>query len=195
MPPAGWSVPPRPQPWYPQHQPGSVPAPTPMGLPQQPLFPIHNVRLPVSPATLPGHQLSLPITPPGMPTAISQPLFPVAPNSNTSAQSSPFSAPTPPMSFSVSSLEMNSAEVHVGGSTLPINSYQSPEIPGLCFHPDLFQEILTCYLSVFSDWNWSGFGQKEMQLAYIPFVLTYFVEIAERVWHARFTYILRKYIK
>ncbi|KAK4440373.1 protein SUPPRESSOR OF FRI 4 [Sesamum alatum] len=46
VPPAGWQVPPRPQPWYPQHPAVSVPPPGQAGLPQQPLFPVHNVRPP-----------------------------------------------------------------------------------------------------------------------------------------------------
>ncbi|XP_009619092.1 protein SUPPRESSOR OF FRI 4 isoform X1 [Nicotiana tomentosiformis] len=93
MPPAGWPVPPRPQPWYPQYPAVSVPPPAPMGLPQQPLFPVQNVRPPmpaIAPPTLVG--------PPGLPASntpvpVSQPLFPVVPNNNNLAQSSPFSAP------------------------------------------------------------------------------------------------------
>ncbi|KAF3637616.1 Protein SUPPRESSOR OF FRI 4 [Capsicum annuum] len=95
MPPAGWPVPPRP--WYPQYPPGSVPPPAPMSLPQQPLFPVQNVRPPM-PATAPPTL----VAPPGIPAPpvpVSQPLFPVVPNNNNLAQSSPFSPP--PMSMSV----------------------------------------------------------------------------------------------
>ncbi|KAK4360864.1 hypothetical protein RND71_019816 [Anisodus tanguticus] len=90
MPPAGWPVPPRPLPWYPQYPAGSVP---PMGLPQQPLFPVQNVRPPMPATARPTHA-----APPGLPAStppvpVSQPLFPVVPNNNHLAQSSPFSAP------------------------------------------------------------------------------------------------------
>ncbi|XP_060191684.1 protein SUPPRESSOR OF FRI 4 isoform X3 [Lycium barbarum] len=93
MPPAGWPVPPRHPPWYPQYPAGSVPPAAPMGLPQQPLFPVQNVRPPM-PATAPPTL----VAPPGLPTStppvsVSQPLFPVVPNNNNLAQSSPFSAP------------------------------------------------------------------------------------------------------
>ncbi|XP_070025210.1 protein SUPPRESSOR OF FRI 4-like isoform X3 [Nicotiana sylvestris] len=93
MPPAGWPVPPRPQPWYPQYPAVSVPPPAPMGLPQQPLFPVQNVRPPmpaIAPPTL--------VSPPGLPASnppvpVSQPLFPVVPNNNHLSQSSPFLPP------------------------------------------------------------------------------------------------------
>ncbi|PIN17245.1 Zn finger protein [Handroanthus impetiginosus] len=134
VPPAGWQVPPRPQTWYPQHPVVSVPPPAPVGLPQQPLFPVHTGRPPVPPTVPPVPQPSLPVTPPGMPATtpplpVSQPLFPVVPNNNISTQSSPFSASMPPMSLPVSSSsEIQSAEPNFGG-TLPINSYQTPGIP------------------------------------------------------------------
>ncbi|KAL0363766.1 UNVERIFIED_CONTAM: protein SUPPRESSOR OF FRI 4 [Sesamum calycinum] len=134
VPPAGWQVPPRPQPWYPQHPAVSVPVPGQAGLPQQPLFPVHNVRPSLPSATTPGLQPSLPIAPPGMPAStpsvpVSQPLFPVVPNNNIPPQSSPFSAPTAPISLPLSSSsEMKSAEPHFG-STLPANSYHTSGIP------------------------------------------------------------------
>ncbi|XP_011096840.1 protein SUPPRESSOR OF FRI 4 isoform X1 [Sesamum indicum] len=134
VPPAGWQVPPRPQPWYPQHPAVSVPPPGQAGLPQQPLFPVHNVRPLLPSATPPGLQPSLPIAPPGMPATtppvpVSQPLFPVVPNNNIPPQSSPFSAPTAPISLPLSSSsEMKSAEPHFG-STLPTNSYHTSGIP------------------------------------------------------------------
>ncbi|XP_051128316.1 protein SUPPRESSOR OF FRI 4 isoform X2 [Andrographis paniculata] len=106
VPPTGWQVPPPPQPWYPQHTAVSVPPPAPAGLPQQPLFPIHNLRTPVPPAAPPVVQPSLPITPPGMPAAptpvsVSQPLFPVVPSSNIPTQNLPFSTPMPSMNSSI----------------------------------------------------------------------------------------------
>ncbi|KAL2493988.1 Protein SUPPRESSOR OF FRI 4 [Forsythia ovata] len=118
MPPGGWPVLPRPQPWYPQHPAVSVPPSAPMGSMQQPLFPVQNVRPPVPPATPPVLQPSMTITPPGMsaaaPVPVSQPLFPVVPTNNV-PQSSPFSAPMPPTSISLSSsAELNSADPHMG---------------------------------------------------------------------------------
>ncbi|KAL6567175.1 Protein SUPPRESSOR OF FRI 4 [Orobanche gracilis] len=129
LPPAGW----RPQPWYPQHPAVSV-LPAQVGLPQQPLFPVHNIRAPV-PSAAPSMLLpSLPITPSGMPATtnpVSQPLFPVVPNNNISPQPSTFSVPIPPMSLSVgSSAEMKSAEPHFSG-IVPANSYQTSGIPEL----------------------------------------------------------------
>ncbi|XP_075481800.1 protein SUPPRESSOR OF FRI 4-like isoform X1 [Primulina tabacum] len=131
VPPAGWPVPPHPQPWYPQHPAISVPPAAP--LPQQPLFPVQNVRLSVPPAMPPGHLQSLQIAPPGMPTAtpdisVSQPLFPVVPNNSVISQSSPFSATMPPMSLPSSTFVMKSAESNFGGSTLPPNSFHTSGI-------------------------------------------------------------------
>ncbi|XP_004232645.1 protein SUPPRESSOR OF FRI 4 [Solanum lycopersicum] len=91
MPPAGWSAPPRHLPWYSQYPAVSVPPPALMGLPQQPLFPVQHMRPPM-PATAPPTL----VAPPGIPTPpvpVSQPLFPVVPNNNNLAQSSPFSGP------------------------------------------------------------------------------------------------------
>ncbi|CAH9145736.1 unnamed protein product [Cuscuta epithymum] len=129
MPRAGWAAPPRPQLWYQQYPAVSVPPPPPMSLPQQPLFPVQNVRLPVpsnaSPTTI---QPSFAITPPGMQAStsastVSQPLFPVVlPNVNPS-QSSPFSAPKLPTS---SSSEVQSAvNSNLPSSTLAVNGYQA----------------------------------------------------------------------
>lgn len=101
-----------------------------MGLPQLPLFPVQNVRLPGPPAT--------PIAPPGTSTAtptvtVSQPLFPVVPNNTISVQGSPFSAP---LSLPLSS--SSEIEPQFGGSTLPFNSYHTPGIPGSSFAFDVF---------------------------------------------------------
>ncbi|KAH0772103.1 hypothetical protein KY290_016084, partial [Solanum tuberosum] len=91
MPPAGWSVPPRHLPWYSQYPAVSVPPPALMGLPQQPLFPVQNMRPP-----MPATAQPMLVAPPGLPAPpvpVSQPLFPVVPNNNNLAQSLPFSAP------------------------------------------------------------------------------------------------------
>ncbi|KAM7257693.1 hypothetical protein ACFE04_013434 [Oxalis oulophora] len=84
VPPAGWQAP-RPQHWFPQHQ---VPVAHP-GYPQQPLFPLQNMR-PLVPA--PGVQ-NPHFAPPGSmpPVSVSQPLFPVV-NNGVPPQSSPFPA-------------------------------------------------------------------------------------------------------
>lgn len=105
VPPASWPVPPRPQPWFPQRPPVSVP-PAPVGLVQQPLFPIQNVRPSVPSTMSPAFPPSLPPAPPGLPpvtpVAVSQPLFPVvANNNNIPTQISPFS--TPMLSTSIQS--------------------------------------------------------------------------------------------
>jgi hypothetical protein len=107
VPPAGWPVPPRPQPWFSQRPPVSVP-PAPMGLVQQPLFPIQNVRPSVPSTMSPAFPPSLPPAPPGLPpvtpVAVSQPLFPVvANNNNIPTQISPFSTPMPSTSIQSSS--------------------------------------------------------------------------------------------
>ncbi|XVF00456.1 hypothetical protein REPUB_Repub04eG0002800 [Reevesia pubescens] len=96
VPPAGWAVPPRPRPWFPQHPAVSVPPSAPMGYMQQPLFPVQSVRPPLTVAsTSPALQPSQ-IAPPGLTTStptipVSQPLFPVV-NNNVPSQSSSFSA-------------------------------------------------------------------------------------------------------
>ncbi|KAG8474451.1 hypothetical protein CXB51_033814 [Gossypium anomalum] len=99
VPPVGWAVPPRPQPWLPQHPAASVPLSAPMGYVQQPLFPVQGVRPPLAvPSTSPSLQPSQ-IAPPGLPVSaptlpVSQPLFPVV-NNSVPTQSSPFSASLP----------------------------------------------------------------------------------------------------
>ncbi|CAA0823807.1 Protein SUPPRESSOR OF FRI 4 [Striga hermonthica] len=126
VPQMGWQVPPRPLPFYPQHLALSAAQ---VGLPQQPLFPVHNTHLPV-PSGTPALIRPLTITPPGMPVLtppvpVSQPLFPVVPNNINPPQSSPFSAASV---LGGSSAEMKSSEPHIAGS-LPANSYQYG-IPG-----------------------------------------------------------------
>ncbi|KAE8671112.1 Protein SUPPRESSOR OF FRI 4 [Hibiscus syriacus] len=118
VPPVGWAVPPRPQPWLPRHPASSVPPSAPMGYVQQPLFPLQSVRPPLAvPSTSASLQPSQ-IAPPGLPTStptlpVPQPLFPVV-NNNVPTQSSPFSASFP---TSVAD-EKTSIEVHSSGSAM-----------------------------------------------------------------------------
>ncbi|KAK9067447.1 hypothetical protein SSX86_014776 [Deinandra increscens subsp. villosa] len=86
VPRAGWPGPPRPQTWYTQPPVGSVPLTAPLGMVQQPLFPVQGMRPPTAP---PGLQTSFPVAPP-----VSQPLFPVVSSTGMPSQSSPYSAPT-----------------------------------------------------------------------------------------------------
>ncbi|KAK3032127.1 hypothetical protein RJ639_035937 [Escallonia herrerae] len=110
VPPGGWQVPPRPQPWFPQYPAVSVPPPAPLGMVQQPLFPVQNVRPPISSTVPPGLQPPVSIAPPGLPASspslpVPQPLFPVVANNNVPTQSSPFSA-----SMLSTSIPLGSAE-------------------------------------------------------------------------------------
>lgn len=100
MPPGGWSVPPRPQPWFPPYPAVSVPPPVPAPVPaplgpvqQQPLFPVQGA---MPPATLSSFQSSAQMTPPGLPAnslPVSQPLFPVGSSINMPTQNVPFTTP------------------------------------------------------------------------------------------------------
>ncbi|XVE67572.1 hypothetical protein DITRI_Ditri08aG0171200 [Diplodiscus trichospermus] len=135
VPSAGWAVPPRPQPWFPQHHAVSVPPSAPMGYVQQPLFPAQSARPPLAVAsTSPALQPSQ-IAPPGLPTSastlpVSQPLFPVVHN-NLPTQSPPFSVslPTsvPPSTFAEVKA---SIEVHSGVNTSVIGGYHAANNPG-----------------------------------------------------------------
>ncbi|XP_057511400.1 protein SUPPRESSOR OF FRI 4-like isoform X2 [Actinidia eriantha] len=132
MPPAGWSVPPRPQQWFPPYPAASVP-PAPLGMVQQPLFPVQNVRPPM-PSSAPLVQPSFPIAPPGLSQAanvpVSQPLFPVVVNNNISAQSLPFSAPTLSTSIPLSSpLELKSS-IDISNNFSAASGYHAPGIQG-----------------------------------------------------------------
>ncbi|KAK3189035.1 hypothetical protein Dsin_028596 [Dipteronia sinensis] len=121
MPPAGWPIPPRPQPWYPQHP----------GYGQQPLFPVQNPRPPLPTMTSPALQPSQVISP-GLPSStppvsVSQPLFPVV-NNNARTQSSPFSAPILPAS---SSTEIKvPTDVYSNVNTSMTSSYHLPSMQG-----------------------------------------------------------------
>ncbi|TXG57896.1 hypothetical protein EZV62_015725 [Acer yangbiense] len=125
MPPAGWSMPPRPQPWYPQHP----------GYGQQPLFPVQNARPPLPSTTSPALQPSQ-VIPPGLPSStppvsVSQPLFPVV-NNNTPTQSSPFSPPMLSTSLPASSsTEIKvPTDVYSNVSTSMTSSYHLPSMQG-----------------------------------------------------------------
>ncbi|XP_022725417.1 protein SUPPRESSOR OF FRI 4-like isoform X3 [Durio zibethinus] len=129
VPPTGWAVPPRPQPWFPRHPSVSVPPSAPTGYVQQPLFPVQSVRPSTSPALQPSQ-----IAPPGLPTStptlpVSQPLFPVV-NNNIPTQSSPFSTTLPTSVLPSTSAEVKgSIEVHSSVNTSATGSYQAANIP------------------------------------------------------------------
>ncbi|XP_027088346.1 protein SUPPRESSOR OF FRI 4-like isoform X2 [Coffea arabica] len=135
IPPAGWPVAPRPQPWYPQHSAVSVPPSAPLGLPPQPLFPVQNLRPPLPPTAPPGLQASVPVVPPGLPAPppipVSQPLFPVVPSSNVPAQNSAFSAPMLPTSLPLSTLTetKNSVDGYLNNNASVTNTFATPGIP------------------------------------------------------------------
>ncbi|XP_027770570.1 protein SUPPRESSOR OF FRI 4-like isoform X1 [Solanum pennellii] len=128
MRPAGWPVPPRPLPWYPQYPAVMFPPTAPMGLPQQPLFPVQNVRPPVQATAPPILQPSLPVAPPGLPVStppvpVSQPLFPVVPNNNF-IQSLPMLTASVPLS---SPAEVNNSIAPKMGNCSPSSiGYQVP---------------------------------------------------------------------
>lgn len=136
VPRAGWPGPPRPQPWYPQHPAVSVPPSAPLGMVQQPLFPVQNLR-PSMPSTAPpGLQPSFPIAPPGLSAStpsltISQPLFPVVANNNL-PQSSPFSTPMLSASIPSSSPAEGTSLVdpQMISNTNVANSYHTPSFQG-----------------------------------------------------------------
>lgn len=128
MRPAGWPVPPRPLPWYPQYPAVMFPPTAPMGLPQQPLFPVQNVRPPVQATAPPILQPSLPVAPPGLPVStppvpVSQPLFPVVPNNNF-IQSLPMLTASVPLSAPA---EVNNSIAPKMGNCSPSSiGYQVP---------------------------------------------------------------------
>ncbi|XP_057972596.1 protein SUPPRESSOR OF FRI 4 [Malania oleifera] len=133
VPPAGWPVPPRPQPWFAQHPAVSVPPPAPLGLAQQPLFPVQNAN-PVPPASTSPALQPLPQISPGLPSSspsisVSQPLFPVVVNNNGPGQSSPFATSMPSTNIPLSShvdlknaVTANSSSTSMAGVAL-INSH------------------------------------------------------------------------
>eukprot|EP00257_Ricinus_communis_P020890 XP_015580248.1 protein SUPPRESSOR OF FRI 4 isoform X2 [Ricinus communis] len=130
VPPAGWPVPSRPQPWFSQPPAVSIPSTAPTGYAQQPLFPVQNVRPPLPSATSPALQLSQ-VAPPGLPSStppipVSQPLFPVI--SNNLPQSSPFSThlPTPNIPSSTLGEVKGSVDVLSGANNSLTTSYHTP---------------------------------------------------------------------
>ncbi|VFQ83390.1 unnamed protein product [Cuscuta campestris] len=127
IPRAGWAAPPRPQMWYSQYPSVSALPPQSLSMPQLPLFPVQNVRLPVSSTVPPTtSQPSFAITPPGMQAStsappVSQPLFPVLPP-NAISQGSPFSASK--LSTSISTEVPNSVDTNLSNSIPAVNGYQ-----------------------------------------------------------------------
>ncbi|KAD4586511.1 hypothetical protein E3N88_24112 [Mikania micrantha] len=82
VPRAGWPAPPRPQTWFAPPPVGSIPPTAPLGMVQQPLFPVQTMRPPTAPL---GLQTPFSVAP------VSQPLFPVVPSNGMS--SAPTSIP------------------------------------------------------------------------------------------------------
>ena len=139
VPPAGWPIPARPQTWYLQHPAASI-RPVPLGMTQQPLFPIQPVTPPLSSSMTSALQTSLQITPPGLPTPapsapLPQPLFPIGVNNNLLTQNSPFSIPMLSTSIPLSSqAELNSStDRHSSINSSLASSYSTPSIQGLNF--------------------------------------------------------------
>ncbi|KAJ4975179.1 hypothetical protein NE237_000285 [Protea cynaroides] len=139
VPPSGWPVPPRPQPWFSQHPAVSVPPAAPLGLAQQPLFPIQTGQSPLLSTTSP-HQPPFPITPPGLPSStplvpVSQPLFPISGSGTVPTHSSTFSVPilsrtTPP---SASTELKRLVDTYSSVDTSMANSYHVPTVQGGSF--------------------------------------------------------------
>ncbi|KAJ9183325.1 hypothetical protein P3X46_007192 [Hevea brasiliensis] len=134
VPPAGWPVPSRPQPWFPQPPAVSIPPPAPVGYAQQPLFPVQNARPPLPSSTAPALQPAQ-VAPPGLPSSatpipVSQPLFPVV--NNNLPQSSPFSAPLPSSNIPSSSPAevKGSVGVHSGANSSLTNSHHTSILGG-----------------------------------------------------------------
>ncbi|KAF8390873.1 hypothetical protein HHK36_023172 [Tetracentron sinense] len=140
VPPSGWPVHARPQPWFPQHLAVSLPPTAPVGLSQQPLFPIQNVKPPLPSTTAPTLQSSFQITPPRLPSSmpsipVSQPLFPISGNINILTQTSPFSVPAISTTIPSSSRAelKNSVDTYSSANASMTNSYHAPSIQGGTF--------------------------------------------------------------
>uniref|UniRef100_A0A5B7BJQ9 BED-type domain-containing protein n=1 Tax=Davidia involucrata TaxID=16924 RepID=A0A5B7BJQ9_DAVIN len=135
--PPGWSVPPHPQPWFTQHPSVPMPPAAPVGLAQQPLFPIQNANPPLSSAISPALQPSIQITPPGPlssmpPISASQPLFPVRGATHMPTQSP--TAVAPAISTTIPSNTIPEPRTSVisysSGNASMVNSYHAPKIQG-----------------------------------------------------------------
>lgn len=134
-----WPMPPRPQHWFPvpPHPAVSLPPTASMGLmQQQPLFPIQNVNPSLTSAPTPALRPSFPISPPGIPpptpVSVPQPLFPISTNSNTPAQSSPFSVPAPPATIPSSSPAefKNAVDTNTISNSSTASTYLAPNVQG-----------------------------------------------------------------
>ncbi|KAF5198219.1 Suppressor of fri, partial [Thalictrum thalictroides] len=111
----------------------------PVGLAQQPLFPIQNVRPPLPSATSLALAPSYLITPPGLPLStlaisVSQPLFPVSGNHAIPSQSSAFPASviSAAISSSFPSEPKNPGDMYSNFNNSATNIY-TPNIPGGSF--------------------------------------------------------------
>ncbi|XP_038699287.1 protein SUPPRESSOR OF FRI 4-like isoform X2 [Tripterygium wilfordii] len=132
MPPTGWPVPPRTQPWFPQHPALSV---TPVGYARQPLFPVQNMRPPL-PTSLSSSLQPSQVGPPGLPVSmppvpVSQPLFPVV-SSTSVTQSLPFFASLASTNNSpIAAAEVNPlTNAHAGANPQMTSSFNGPSISG-----------------------------------------------------------------
>ncbi|KAK4803122.1 hypothetical protein SAY86_001325 [Trapa natans] len=128
MPPGGWSVPPRPQPWFPPYPAVSVPpVPAPLGaVQQQPLFPVQAA---VPPPSLSAFQSSAQMTPPGPHPPVNsltvpQPLFPVGSSINISAQN--MTSTTPGIGQSSPAADLKSSSAQPGAIPTIGSSYRAP---------------------------------------------------------------------
>ncbi|KAE9613870.1 hypothetical protein Lal_00015998 [Lupinus albus] len=134
VPPNGWAVPPRPQSWYPQ--PPSISVPPLAPYPQQPLFPVQNVRPPLPATAPPAPQTQ--VAPPGLSTSttsipVSQPLFPVIGNNNTTQSSTLPFAPLASSVPSITPVQLSTNvpfDVHASAISSLTNSYQAVGVPG-----------------------------------------------------------------
>ncbi|KAK9285049.1 hypothetical protein L1049_024233 [Liquidambar formosana] len=136
--PAGWPVPPRPQPWFPPRPAVSIPPAAPVGLAQQPLFPIQNAMSPLSSTISPALQPSFQTTSTGplsstLTIPVSQPLFPVGSTTTVPTKSSP-AVTTPAISAAIPSGTFADLKNSVASYSSPnasmVNSYHAPNIQG-----------------------------------------------------------------
>ncbi|GAB4847798.1 hypothetical protein Ancab_026861 [Ancistrocladus abbreviatus] len=138
-PPLGWQVP-RPQTWYPPSvvPAVSVPPAAPVGIPQQPLFPVQNANLPLTSSASPVPQPAIPVNPPGVHSSpasipVSQPLFPVGASTSMPNQSSSVVPPMLTASRPLTALpEVKvSSATYTSASNNLVNSYHLPTAQGV----------------------------------------------------------------